>query len=167
MSRCSWSVEPGEHGGRALDDAVHRVLLHVEFHADAPRQRHVELVEQARRRRSDARRGGRCRSGCPAADPRAPAATKSASVSTGSAERLGDVLGAQHGALGVALTQVAPADVHLGGAAVGRRQRGADLDLDALGTRLADRQLMLPAHVADDRLVHGVAGARAACAPRR
>ena len=92
---------------------------------------------------------------------------KSAMASHRLGQRLGDVLGAQHGALGVALAHVAAADVHLGGAAVGRRQRRAGLDLDALGIRLADDQLMLPAHVADDRLVHGVAGARAACAPRR
>jgi hypothetical protein len=37
-------------------------------------------------------------------------------------------------------------------------ERGAGLDLDALGTRLADRQVVAATHVADDRLVHGVAG---------
>ena len=38
--------QPREHSGRAFDDAMHRVLLHVEFHADAARQ--VTLLAQER-----------------------------------------------------------------------------------------------------------------------
>jgi hypothetical protein len=58
------------------------------------------------------------------------------------AQGLGDVLGVQDDAFGAPLAQIAAADVHLGGAAVGRRESRADLDLDALGVGFADEELM-------------------------
>jgi len=77
------------------------------------------------------------------------------------ADRFGQALGnltlADHDFRGHAVHQVAPPDLHHAALTVLRHTGGTDLFLDQLCAVLTDEEVMVAAHIGNDRLVHLVA----------
>ena len=70
---------------------------------------------------------------------------------------LGNLTLADHDFLWHAVYQVAPPDLHHAALTVLRHTGGTDLFLDPLGAGLTDEEVMVAAHIGNDRLVHLVA----------
>ena len=69
--------------------------------------------------------------------------------------RLSEILTlVDHDFLWYAVYQVAPPDLHHAALTVLRHTGGTDLFLDPLGAVLTDEEVMVAAHIGNDRLVH-------------